>query len=70
MYGINAPVWQKHLPFNLYIVRGNIWSAAYILKHYLDLSDGNYEEALTRYKGYSPYGRKLARHVLALQPQG
>lgn len=65
--GINAPVWKGSCPYNPYSDKGNINAAAWILGYYLEMAKGNYLEALTHYKGYSPLGRKYARRVLDLR---
>jgi hypothetical protein len=65
--GINAPVWKEECPYDPYTERGNIYAAAWILSYYLKESKGNYLEALTHYKGYSPMGRTYAQRVLAIR---
>jgi soluble lytic murein transglycosylase-like protein len=62
--GINTKVWTD-LPHNPHTDSGNIHCSAYILRHYLDKSDGDYEEAVTRYKGYSRLGMAQAKRVMA-----
>lgn len=60
--GINTKVWTD-LPHNPHIDSGNIHCSAYILRHYLDRS-ADYEEAITRYKGYSKLGMAQAKKVM------
>lgn len=67
MYGLNTKV--HNFPFNPYDTRGNIWNAASYLRTLLDRTHGNYEKALTYYKGYSHLGHSQARHTLAIAPK-
>lgn len=66
MYGLNTKA--NKFPYNPQDTRGNIWSAAYKMRELLDRADGNYEDALTYYKGWSDLGRRQARHVLSIEP--
>lgn len=67
MYGNNIKA--NDFPFDPHTERGNIWNAAWYLKHCLALGDGNYKEALTHYKGYCALGRAQANAVLKIQPK-
>ena len=62
--GINKKVWAKECPYDPMTDRGNIFSSAWIMQHYLALSKGDYYEAIAHYKSYTPEGKKLARQVL------
>lgn len=64
LFGINVPVWKGKCPYNPNTDRGNIFSAAWIMRYYLDLSNDNYLEALSHYKSYTPLGKKYAKQVL------
>lgn len=64
LYGINTQMWNDTCPYNPKTDRGNIFSAAWIMRYYLDLSNGNYLEALSHYKSYTPLGKKYAKQVL------
>ena len=68
MYGLNTRA--NKFPYNPYDIRGNIWSAAYMMRQLLTRTNGNYEDALTYYKGWSTLGRHQAKHVLSVAPKG
>ena len=64
--GINTNVWSDICPYDPHNNRGNIYASAWILKHYLKRSKGNYHKAITYYKGWSKKGKKQARNVLKI----
>lgn len=67
MFGLNTRA--NSFPFDPYDTRGNIWSAASYMRALLDRTNGNYEDALTYYKGWSSLGRRQAKHVLSIEPK-
>lgn len=65
--GINLPVWRDQCFYNVHNDTGNIYMVAYILRYYLDQSNGNYREALHKYKSYTPLGLVYAKKVLHIR---
>ncbi len=64
--GYNAKVWKEVCPFHESAIKtdvGNIFAGAWILNLYLKMSDYDYYDALTRYKGWSKLGRKQAKDI-------
>lgn len=66
-FGVNVPVWAGICPFDPSTDAGNAMSAAWILKYYLDLSNGRYIDAFHRYKSHTELGRKYAERVVAIR---
>ena len=51
------------MPYDINHPIGNIYASAYLLRMHLDEYQGNYLNALTRYKGWCAEGRRRALKV-------
>lgn len=60
--GINTKYWK----YPVDTVEEQIFATALVLQRLLELSNGNYLDALHYYKGRSPLGLRQAEHVLKL----
>ena len=60
--GVNTKYWK----LNLDTIENQIFASAYIMRCFIDISNGDVFDALVRYKGKSPLGKRQAEFVWKL----
>lgn len=65
--GVDSYLWGSIVPYDVNHHIGNLYAGAWLLRMYLDKYEGNYENALTAYKGWCAEGRHRACKVLTIR---